>query len=172
MCKKRFWGSIFALYVVFQALAVITFQFFDFSFITNTVLWTATLLLTFAYSIKVCHTQAADGFTSKHKKALFVCKVLLVMQVLALLYVILSGVSPAFNNNAVLSAISTVLFLPETILMNIFSNILYFLQTGIDFIFDNIYLDKIFLSVYPFVSITIFVEMYYLFSFRNKKRCM
>ncbi len=169
MCKKRFWGSIFALYVVFQALAVLTFQFFDFSFLTNTVLWTITLLLTFAYSIKVCHTQAFDGCSPKYKKAMLVCKMLLVMQVLALLYIILSGVSPAVENNAVWGAISTVLFLPETILMNIFSNILDFLQMGMHFISDSIYLDKLLLSAYPFVAITIFVEMYYLFSFRNKK---
>lgn len=169
MCKKRFWGSIFALYVVFQALAVLTFQFFDFSFLTNTVLWTTTVLLTCAYSIKVCHTQASDDVSAKHKKAILVCKILLVMQVLALLYIIVSGVSPAVANNAVWSIISTVLFLPETILMNIFSNIVDFLQMGMDLISDSIYLDKLLLSVYPFVAITIFAELYYLFSFRNKK---
>ncbi len=169
MNKKHFFKTLFVFYVVFQLLAVLIFKFTAWNPTINAVLFTITVLLSLICSIKICNKQNPKTVsTNAHKKNILMYKTLLATQIMAMVYIILYAVFPTLEYSSVLSMAFSIFMIPEQILMSFFSNILYFLQMGIDIFTSNVYLDKLFLSEYPFIAMVIFAEVYALFYFRNK----
>ena len=167
MNKKHFFKTLLAFYVVFQLLTVLVCQFTSFNATINAVPFTITVLLSLLCSITICKKQNPTT-TNTQKKTTLIWKTLIATQVVAMFYVILYAVFPTLENISVLSNTFSIAMIPEQILMDFFSNILYVLQMGVNTLTSNIYLDRLFLSVYPFIAMVIFTEVYLLFASRNK----